>query len=122
MLTGKLVPARLPSSSVALSVRNTTVCASTRDTASTRRTAATSARFDIFHQESSRLTGNAQNPTPSQPEMRSNRRALESVLETHERCHLRADAGVVQLELHVERDEHGAGDVCFQTERTADHI
>src|SRR5260370_42285944 len=64
MPTGNLVPARLPSSSVALSVRDTTVCASTRETASTRRTAAASARFDIFHQESSRLTDQRRNPTP----------------------------------------------------------
>src|SRR5687768_18121454 len=47
---------------------------------------------------------------------------LETVLETDERRHLCPDPRLVQLELQIEGDQHGARDIRLEAERAAHHV
>jgi transposase-like protein len=55
-------------------------------------------------------------------EVGARRDELKAVLHAYQRRYLRADPGVVQLELQIERDEHCADDVRLETERAAHHV
>ena len=48
--------------------------------------------------------------------------ALEPVFDAHERRHSRADAGVVQLELQIERDQRRSAHVGLHAERAVDDV